>query len=90
MTERAIWLDGNAIAGLLVEVFGADMTDAERGCRTCGAHSALGEHRAYRGAGVALRCPVCGDLALCIGILEQRKVVRVTGDWTLDMPGGTE
>ena len=30
-------LDGNAIGGLLHEVFGTDMTDAEATCATCGA-----------------------------------------------------
>ena len=30
-------LDGNAIAGLLVEALGTEMTDAPRGCQSCGA-----------------------------------------------------
>ncbi len=29
-------LDGNAIGGLLQEVFGTDMTNAEAACATCG------------------------------------------------------
>jgi len=30
-------LDGNAIGGLLLEIFGSDMTSAEASCAACGA-----------------------------------------------------
>jgi hypothetical protein len=40
--------------------------------------------RATRSAGVVLRCPVCGDLALRVGILPDRYVVRLIGEWTID------
>jgi hypothetical protein len=86
MTGDAIWLDGNAIAGLLDEVFGAEMTTARHGCRSCHTDSALGAHRAYRGAGVVLRCPACGDLALKIAILPDRSTVHLTGTWDLAVP----
>jgi Zn finger protein HypA/HybF involved in hydrogenase expression len=83
---RALWLDGNALAGLLADVFETEMTMAERRCQTCGARSALGAHRAYRGAGVVLRCPVCGDIAMRIGILPDRHIVSITGELTLQAP----
>jgi hypothetical protein len=83
--RRAVWLDGNAMAGLLHEVFGADMTEALRVCSTCGRRSALGAHRAYRGAGTVLRCPVCGDLAVRIAALPDRHVVQLAGQWTMDI-----
>jgi predicted RNA-binding Zn-ribbon protein involved in translation (DUF1610 family) len=88
MTEdaQALWLDGNGVAGLLVETFGAEMTTALRGCPTCGAVSAVGAHRAYRGAGTVLRCPACGDLAVRIAALPDRHVVHLTGSWTLAVP----
>jgi hypothetical protein len=86
MSEDAIWLDGNALAGVLAEVFATDMTEAVRHCRACGARSALGAHRAYRGAGVVLRCPVCHDLALRLGFLPDRHTVHLTGAWRLDVP----
>ena len=35
-------LDGNAIGGLLIDVFGADMTGAIGTCGTCGAHGTGG------------------------------------------------
>ena len=86
MSEAALWLDGNAYAGLLEEVFAREMTRALRRCQSCGASNALGAHRAYRGAGVVLRCPACGDLAMRIALLGDRHDVMLLGDWTLDAP----
>jgi hypothetical protein len=50
MTEEALWLDGNGLAGLLVEVFGAEMTTVPRQCQSCGNRNVVGAHRAYSGA----------------------------------------
>jgi uncharacterized Zn finger protein len=81
-----LWLDGNALAGLLHEVFGTEMTAAPRRCQSCGTRSAIGAHRAYRGAGAVLRCPACGDVALQIATLADRHVVHLSGAWRLDVP----
>ena len=40
-------LDGNAIGGLLQQVFGTDMTDAEATCATCGAAGPVAETVVY-------------------------------------------
>jgi hypothetical protein len=87
MNDEATWLDGNALAGVLEELFATDMTVANRRCQSCGTRSALGAHRAYRGAGVVLRCPACGDLGMRIGILADRHVVHLLGEWNLEIPG---
>jgi hypothetical protein len=79
-------LDGNAIAGLLEEVFDAEMTTALRVCQSCGTRSAIGAHRAYRGAGIVLRCPSCRDLAVVVALLPDRSRVWLAGEWTLEMP----
>jgi Family of unknown function (DUF6510) len=60
----AYWLDGNAVAGLLAEALGEDMTAVERRCEHCGSVWAIGAYRAYLGAGVVLRCPGCGTPGL--------------------------
>ena len=52
-------LDGNAVAGLLLEVFGAEMTTARGVCAGCGADDQIGAVRLYRAAGYVLRCPQC-------------------------------
>ena len=77
-------IDGNGIAGLLTEIAGAEMTTVVRTCPSCGERRALGEHRAYRAAGVVLRCPGCEDVALVIGV----QVDRLFTEWrgTFEMP----
>ena len=55
----ASMLDGNAVAGLLEEVFGVDMTTAIATCGNCGAAEAAGGSHVYRGAGIVLRCAHC-------------------------------
>lgn len=86
MSEQALWLDGNAIAGLLNEVFGAELTATQRGCQTCGAVACLGAHRVYRSAGTVVRCPVCSDLALRLTSLPDRHIVLLAGTWALEVP----
>jgi Zn finger protein HypA/HybF involved in hydrogenase expression len=55
-------VDGNAIAGLLQEVFAVEMTTAVATCSTCGAAEAIGAVHVYRGAGTVLRCPHCDNV----------------------------
>jgi len=58
-------LDGNALGGLLIEVFGREMTDARGCCDGCGAVSVLGALLAYTDApGDVMRCPGCGTAML--------------------------
>ena len=80
------WLHGNGVAGLLGEVFGAEVTAVVRACGSCGTEAAVGAHRAYRGAGVVLRCPGCGDVAIRIAQLPDRNVVLVRGAWSVELP----
>jgi hypothetical protein len=75
--------DGNAIAGLLQEIFVAEFTTLERTCQSCGDHSPAGAHRSYRGAGVVLRCPVCSDIALRVSVQDGRNVFELRGAWSL-------
>jgi hypothetical protein len=70
-------VDGNGVAGLLAEIAGAEMTAVMRTCQSCGERHAVGDHRAYRSAGVVLRCPACQDVAVVIGVQAERLVV----DW---------
>ena len=58
-------LDANAVAGMLEELFGSDMTVAESRCGTCGREGEVGTLRAYMNApGVVLRCPVCSTVLM--------------------------
>jgi hypothetical protein len=60
-------LDGNAVAGLLSEAFGAEMTDVAGTCSHCGTTSLVGATRAWtQGPGVVLRCPACSGVVIRI------------------------
>jgi Family of unknown function (DUF6510) len=65
--NRALMLDGNAVAGLLREVFALEMTASPTKCAHCGAIGALGTLLAFTQApGVVLRCPACEQVVLRI------------------------
>jgi hypothetical protein len=55
----ALTLDGNAVAGLLQEVFAVEMTTAIGTCNTCGASDPLAALHVFRGAGIVMRCRHC-------------------------------
>ncbi|HEX6702692.1 MAG TPA: DUF6510 family protein, partial [Gaiellaceae bacterium] len=56
-----LMLDGNAVGGLLHEIFGVEMTTALGTCGGCGATEAIGAIHVFRGAGIVLRCPHCDN-----------------------------
>jgi hypothetical protein len=58
-------LDGNAIGGLLIDVFGTEMTAASSTCGTCGASRPVAELVVYRRApGTVVRCRTCGSVLM--------------------------
>ena len=58
-------LDGNAIGGLLAEVFGTDMTMATATCGSCGAVSVVAELAVYMpGLGIVVRCRSCDAMLM--------------------------
>jgi hypothetical protein len=87
MPSSDLHTDGNAIAGVLQEVFVAEITAARRACQSCGARNQIGAHRLYTGAGFVLRCPTCGDVAACITALPDEYVISLRGTWSLERPG---
>ena len=67
-----LMLDGNAVAGLLQEVFAAEMTTAIGSCATCHATDPVGATHVYLGAGIVLRCPHC-DNTLAVIVRDERR-----------------
>ena len=56
-------LDGNAIGGLLIDVFGAEMTAVGSTCGTCGTTRPVAELVVYlRAPGTVVRCRTCGTV----------------------------
>jgi hypothetical protein len=84
MPPEGLHTDGNGIAGTLGEIFTMDITSAERICQSCGTQAAIGAHRAYQGAGIALRCPACGDIAALLGTMgDHGHLLELRGRWVL-------
>jgi len=84
MTPDDLWLDGNAIAGLLQEAMGSEITAMPRGCQSCGKVHPIGAHRLFQGAGPVLRCPSCGDVALRVAVLSDGYVLHLAGAWRIE------
>lgn len=69
-------LDGNAIGGLLMEVFGAEMTTAAVTCAHCGAVGYLAELKVYlRAPGTVVRCRSCEGVLMVL--VDVRGIVCV-------------
>lgn len=66
MTEVA-HLDGNAMGGLLMELFHQEMTNRLGQCRNCGSINHIGEARVYsQSPGLVMRCPACESVLLVV------------------------
>ncbi|GAB3821537.1 DUF6510 family protein [Kribbella italica] len=76
------YLDGNAAAGALSEVFAVDLTAAIGRCAGCGHTGVFAEVRLYTAApGLVARCPGCDDVLL--------RVVTTPSETYLDLRGLT-
>lgn len=73
-------LDGNAIGGLLREVFGTEMTTARAVCATCGATGPVAELEVYvRAPGTVVRCRGCRSVLIVIVDVRGTKCVDARG-----------
>jgi hypothetical protein len=73
-------LDGNAVAGLLTEVFAVEMTTAVGTCANCGAVAPLGAVLVYMHApAVVMRCPYCDNVLIRIATRSGTHCVEVGG-----------
>jgi hypothetical protein len=58
-------LDGNTAAGVLLELFGVEMTATATECDNCGREGELGTLLAFgQGHGMVLRCPACSHVMI--------------------------
>ena len=82
-------LDGNGAAGLLREVFGAEMTALAATCASCGTVALIGESRLYQGGpGTVIRCRGCAGLLVVITQVRGVHCVDLMGIRSLDPPPG--
>ncbi|OJF15179.1 DUF6510 family protein [Couchioplanes caeruleus] len=74
------YVDGNALAGDLREIFTVDMTSVTGRCAACGYRGTVATLRVYQHApGQVARCPNCEEVVL--------RVVRGPGRAWLDLRG---
>jgi hypothetical protein len=74
------YLDGNAAAGELSNIFAMDVTAAKGQCAHCGAIKRFAEARVYmRCPGLVARCSVCQHVLLRLVNVRQRVFLDVRG-----------
>jgi len=80
-------LDGNAIGGLLGELFGAEMTIAVSTCDGCGQIDVVAELAVYtRAPGVVVRCPGCDNVLMRVVRTRERYLLDLRGTRSLELP----
>ena len=80
MLQSEMKLDGNAIGGLLGEIFIPEMTTAQATCASCGAVNSVGRVDVYVHApGTVVRCPACESVLI--------RIVHGRGRYWLDLTG---
>jgi Zn finger protein HypA/HybF involved in hydrogenase expression len=66
-SNRELMVDGNAAAGMFMELFGVEMTAAPTECAHCGTKNEIGALMAFTQApGIVLRCPACAQVLVRI------------------------
>jgi hypothetical protein len=79
-------LDGNAIGGLLIELFGTDLTDSMGVCASCGSEDHVATLDVYVHApGVVGRCRSCGAVMIRIVRSETRTWLDLSGTRTIEI-----
>lgn len=73
-------LDGNAIGGLLQEVFGTEMTTSFGTCAHCGSRRQVAEAVVYlRAPGTVVRCRDCAGLLMAFTRVRNMNCVDLSG-----------
>jgi hypothetical protein len=81
------YLDGNAAAGALYELFGVEMTVAVGICGECGNTGEVAKLHVYnRAPGMVIRCPTCGCVLMRIVRGRDRTWLDLRGLRTLEVP----
>lgn len=87
--NRSLMLDGNAVAGILYEIFSADMTTNLAECSSCGRQGELATLLAFTQApGIILRCPACENIVLRIVQTPQAIYLDARGAMFIRMERG--
>jgi ribosomal protein L37E len=81
------YVDGNAMAGTLRELFGVEMTVAHGVCGRCGNDGEVAALHVYnRAPGTVVRCPACGFVLMRIVRGRDRTWLDLSGLRSLEVP----
>ncbi|HEU4424530.1 MAG TPA: DUF6510 family protein [Pilimelia sp.] len=81
------FVDGNALAGPLREIFAVDVTAATGRCAGCGHAGAVATLRVYlRAPGLVARCPACHAVVLRLVRGPDRAWLDLRGAVNLEIP----
>jgi hypothetical protein len=81
------YVDGNALAGGLREIFAVDVTTAVARCAGCGRAGAVATLRVYTDApGLVARCPECADVVVRLVRGPDRAWLDLRGAVNLEIP----
>jgi hypothetical protein len=84
---RSLMLDGNALAGLLHELFDAEMTLAPVECAQCGRIGEIGSLWAFtESPGFVLRCPACQGIVMRMTLTPNEVFLDTRGAAYLCIP----
>ena len=84
--DEELMLDGNSLAGLLGEVFAAEMTAARGECASCGATEPFGAQHVYAHApGAVVRCSHCEGVLMVVVHRNESYVLGFQGLRWLEM-----
>ena len=80
-------LDGNAMAGILHEVFDVEMTVGSIECASCGQTGDMGSLWAFmESPGYVLRCPGCQSIVMRMTVTPEHIYLDVRGAAYLRIP----
>lgn len=81
------YIDGNALAGPLREIFAVDVTAAVGRCVNCGDEGPVARLRVYAHApGLVARCPACAEVVMRLVRGPRSAWLDLRGTMTLRIP----
>jgi Family of unknown function (DUF6510) len=80
-------LDGNAIGGMMLELFGVEMTMATEVCATCGTADVIAQTEVYMDApGTVVRCAHCKSVLMRAVRGPDRTWLDLSGLASIELP----
>jgi hypothetical protein len=84
---QSLMLDGNAVAGLLHELFDTEMTIVVLECASCGRVGEMGSLWAFvESPGYVLRCPDCQNIMMRMTVTPDQVYLDARGAAYLRIP----